>query len=171
MNDPMRILKADHRAVDKLLERLKDTEEGTEREQMANEAMILISSHMEAEETLVYPKVGSYLGGADLEEAEIEHAIARDGLERMMSMLEQPGFGAVVAALRAGIKHHVDEEEDQILPELKDALSKDEWQAMGDTLVEMKEAAGLPLPMMTSRRSTQRTRSGSGSRASSNARA
>ena len=35
MNDPMTILKADHREVKKLLTALGDSEEGTERETMA----------------------------------------------------------------------------------------------------------------------------------------
>jgi hypothetical protein len=35
--------------------------------------------------------------------AEVEHGLARDGLAKMMSMLDAPGFGSVVEMVKAGI--------------------------------------------------------------------
>ena len=61
-------------------------------------------------------------------------------------MMEQPGFGAAVEMLKGGILHHVKEEETEILPELKEAMSHEEWAAMGDAIAEAKKAAGLPVP-------------------------
>jgi hypothetical protein len=61
-------------------------------------------------------------------------------------MVQMPGFGAAVEMLKGGISHHVEEEETQLLPELKESLERDEWLAIGDALVQAKEAAGLPVP-------------------------
>ena len=52
-NDPMRILKADHREVEKLLDKLADSEEGAEREEMVAELTTKLTAHMEAEESIV----------------------------------------------------------------------------------------------------------------------
>jgi iron-sulfur cluster repair protein YtfE (RIC family) len=159
VNDPMRILKADHREVEKLLDKLVDTEEGAERERMVEELVTKLSAHMDAEESIVYPPVKTAVGAEDEEEAEVEHGLAREGLEKVQQMVEMPGFGAAVEMLKGGISHHVEEEETQLLPELKDGLERDEWLAMGDALVEAKKAAGLPVPQFPRRRSTKRTNS------------
>lgn len=157
MNDPMRILKADHREVKQLLTKLGETDEGTEREALAQEVVAKLTAHMEMEETIVYPAVKSEVGEEDEEEAEVEHRLARDGLQTMMSMIAVPGFGAAVEMVKGGIEHHVEEEETQILPELKEALSRDDWLALGDRIAEAKQAAGLPVPQPPRRRSTKRT--------------
>lgn len=159
MNDPMRILKSDHREVEQLLTQLAESEEGPERQALATQVQTMLTAHMEMEETIVYPLVKTEVGEEDEEEAEIEHNLARDGLSTMMSLIEAPGFGAAVEMLKGGIGHHVHEEEHEILPELKDQLSREDWLAMGDRLAEAKEAAGLPVPQPPKRKSTKRTSS------------
>ena len=42
-------------------------------------------------------------------------------------------FGAAVAMLTAGIKHHVKEEEQEMFPALKKKLDRDELMALGDS--------------------------------------
>ena len=119
-NDPMRILKADHREVEKLLDKLAESDEGAEREQMVDELVTKLTAHMEAEESIVYPPVKREVGEEDEEEAQIEHGLAREGLSKVQQMVEMPGFGAAVEMLKGGISHHVEEEETQLLPELKE---------------------------------------------------
>lgn len=164
MNDPMRILKADHREVEKLLTKLSDTDEGPERESLVEELTTKLSAHMEMEETIVYPPIVTNIGAEDGEEAQVEHDLAREALGKLSQMLTTPGFGAVVEMLKGGISHHVEEEEGQLLPELKDALSREEWMAMGDAIAEAKQAAGLPVPQPPRRRSTKRSRPKAASR-------
>ncbi len=123
MNDPMTVLKADHREVKRLLTALAESEEGPERERMAAEVETALTIHMELEERLVYPLVEGEVGEDDAEEANIEHGLARDGLAVMMSMVEKPGFGAAVEMLKGGIEHHVQEEESELLPELVASVS------------------------------------------------
>jgi hemerythrin superfamily protein len=156
MNDPMRILKADHREVERLLKQLADTDEGSGRVRLAKEVATKLTAHMDIEESIVYPPVASDVGEEDREEAEIEHRLARQGLDTMMSMVDQPGFGAAVQMLLGGINHHVEEEETQLLPELKDAMDRDEWLALGDAIADAKLAVGLPLPEAPRRRSSKR---------------
>jgi DUF438 domain-containing protein len=153
--DPLRILRSDHREVAALLKRLADSDEGSEREEMVREVHTKLTLHMEIEEEIVYPLVTDLVGQDDEEEAEIEHRLAREGLEKMVSMSSAPGFGAAVEMLAAGIDHHVREEEKELLPALKDAMERDEWRALGDQVAAAKAAAGQPV-QSTSKSSGER---------------
>lgn len=145
MNDPMTILKADHRMVKQLLTRLGDSEEGPEREGMVAEVSSALSLHMQIEESLVYPLVASEVGEDDEEEAEIEHGLAREGLAKLVELVAKPGFGAAVEMLKAGIAHHVEEEETELLPALESAMDRAEWTALGDQIAAEKASAGQPI--------------------------
>lgn len=156
MNDPMRILKADHREVETLLKDLAESDEGNDRNQMVQELSMKLRAHMEMEENFVYPLVAEHIGAEDEEEAEIEHRLVREALDNLERMVDEPGFGAVVSMLQGGIGHHVQEEERELLPELKDAIERDEWSELGDSLVQAREAAGLPAPAPAKRRAAKR---------------
>ena len=156
MNDPMTILKADHREAKKLLTALGESEEGPERDKMAAELEAALTLHMQIEEDILYPSVAEFVGEEDEEEAEIEHGLARDGLSKMLSMVAMPGFGAAAEMLLGGIMHHVEEEENEILPALKEALPRQDWFALGDAIAEAKTAAGQPVPQPKPRRSQKR---------------
>ena len=156
MNDPMRILKADHREAEKLFDKLAESDEGTTRQQLVEELTTKLTAHMELEETIIYPSVRESVGEEDEEEAEVEHGLAREGLKKLNELVDVPGFGAAVEMLRGGIMHHVEEEETELLPELKEAVSREEWAAMGDALAAAKQQRGMPLPPAPRRRSAKR---------------
>jgi hemerythrin superfamily protein len=156
MNDPMRILKADHREAEQLLNKLAESDEGTERQQMVDELTTKLTAHMELEETIIYPSVREAVGQEDEEEAEVEHRLAREGLDKLHSLVDVPGFGAAVEMLKGGILHHVKEEENELLPELKDAIGREQWAAMGDALAAAKQQRGMPVPQPPKRRSSKR---------------
>ncbi len=156
MHDRMTILKADHREVKQMLTKLADSDEGSEREALAAKLAKALTAHMELEERLVYPLVENEIGEEDFEEANIEHGLARDGLATLMSMVDKPGFGASVEMLKGGIAHHVEEEENELLPELKEKLARDEWLALGDAIAEGKTAAGIPALPPARRKSSKR---------------
>jgi len=158
MNDPMTILKADHREVKQLLKSLADSSEGREREASLEQLSSALTLHMQIEEQLLYPLVKQNVGAEDEEEAEIEHGLAREGLEKALSMRSAPGFGAVIEMLQAGIEHHVKEEEGEILPELKDSMERADWLALGDAIARQKAEAGMPVNgQKTTRRSSKRS--------------
>jgi hemerythrin-like domain-containing protein len=156
MHDPMTILKADHREAKQLMTALAGTDEGSERDTLATELDEALSLHMSIEETLVYPLVAKYVGAEDEEEAEIEHGLAREGLAKVMSMRDVPGFGAAVEMLKGGITHHVEEEESELLPSLRDAVSREQWLELGDAIAKAKADAGVPLPAANGKKSSKR---------------
>ena len=156
MNDPMTILKADHREAKRMMTALGETDEGAERNTLAAELDQALSLHMSIEEELVYPLVAEHVGAEDEEEAEVEHGLAREGLAKVMAMRDVPGFGAAVEMLKGGITHHVEEEESELLPSLKDAISREQWLELGDAIAKAKADAGVPVPATNRRKSSKR---------------
>jgi hemerythrin-like domain-containing protein len=141
MADPVVLLKKDHREVEAMLKTLAASKPGTRRRATVDKLDAALSTHMRIEEADVYPLVAELVGEEDAEEAGIEHGLAREGLAKIHELVDEPGFGAAVAMLTAGIKHHVKEEEQEMFPALKKKLDRSELLALGDTVTAAKKAA------------------------------
>src|SRR5215203_5893547 len=102
MNDPAALLKADHRVVKDLLSQLGESDVGTKRQRLLDKLTKELQLHMQLEESLLYPLVRDTIGSEDEEEAEIEHNLAREGLDKVNALASAPGFGAAVEMLKAG---------------------------------------------------------------------
>ncbi|HET8931612.1 MAG TPA: hemerythrin domain-containing protein [Acidimicrobiales bacterium] len=72
------------------------------------------------EERFIYPIVAERLGSETESEAEIEHGLTRDGLDKLDELVDEPGFGAALVMLESGVGHHVHEEENEVFPELRE---------------------------------------------------
>lgn len=114
-------LETQHREAEQLLEQLGDTDDPDEQRTLVEQLVSAMDQHMEIEETQVYPELQK-LDGEMGEEARIEHDLARAGLDQLTEMIGLPGFGAAVAMVEAGIAHHVDEEENEAFPKLRQAI-------------------------------------------------
>jgi iron-sulfur cluster repair protein YtfE (RIC family) len=112
-------LTSEHREAENLLARLKETDPGSARDQLVDELTAALRTHMAVEERFVYPVVAETLGEEPEEEAEVEHQLAREGLQKLDQLRSEPGFGAAVDMVEAGIAHHVQEEEKEIFPKLR----------------------------------------------------
>ncbi len=123
--DAIALLTADHKKVSDLFkqfEKLKgkdgsDDEKSQIVEQICNELKV----HAQIEEEIFYPAVRDAIEDDDLlDEAEVEHAGAKDLITQLESM--QPGddlYDAKVTVLGEQIEHHVKEEESEMFPKAK----------------------------------------------------
>jgi hemerythrin-like domain-containing protein len=141
VNDPVALLKKDHREVLAMLTSLADSKPGARRRSTVDKLVGALKLHMQIEEEDVYPLVARLVDKEDAEEATIEHGLARDGLASLQQLVDKPGFGAAVAMLTAGIKHHVKEEEQEIFPELKRKLDRTQLGELGDEVMKAKAAS------------------------------
>ena len=147
MNDPVAMLKRDHREVAAMLKTLADSKPGARRQATVKKLSSALQLHMRIEEQDVYPLVAKEVGEEEAEEANIEHGLARDGITKMEELVSEPGFGAAVAMLTAGIKHHVKEEETEIFPELKRNLDRIELADLGDQIAQGEEGRECENPL------------------------
>ncbi|MGH6645128.1 hemerythrin domain-containing protein [Hypericibacter sp.] len=133
------ILKADHREVEALFEKVKQrTCIGKEREALVGDICLALKNHAAIEEEIAYPAfraagVESHI----LDEAEIEH----DSIKQLIASLQstganEPHYDARVTVLGEYVKHHVREEEGEMFP-LAQASDAD-LDAIGRDLIEVK---------------------------------
>ena len=142
--DVTRILEADHRHVEELFDQIEKAE-GSARQPLVDELSTALRGHMELEESVLYPAMRPVTGNEAVEEANTEHQLGRKTLEDVVRLApDEPGFGAALDAMKAGIAHHVEEEETEVFPELR----KD-GQGMLDEIATpfMKKRLELGLPM------------------------
>jgi hemerythrin superfamily protein len=138
--DPFTLLQSDHRQVEALLKSLADSEQRAARERLVQQLTLAFDTHARFEEQAVYPHVIRVMDTATETEAEVEHALARDGLRKLAEL-----FGAAVEMLRAGITHHVKEEESEIFPALRSGLDEEVKSQLVSQLRDARLAAGLPV--------------------------
>ncbi|HMJ78288.1 MAG TPA: hemerythrin domain-containing protein [Iamia sp.] len=140
MADVLDHLIEEHRKVEQLLARLKESEPGSERQGLFDELRSSLATHMAVEERFVYPLMAEHLGEDESADATDEHELARAGLAEAAKRLEEGAFEAAIDILEAGIGHHVDEEENDQFPELREkagpqlaAMDPDELEAAVDS--------------------------------------
>jgi len=140
MNDPIAMLKQDHKEVSAMLKTLADSRPGARRRGTVEKLTAALTLHMEFEEQSIYPLVAEEIDEESAEEATTEHELAREGLAEVNRLVDEPGFGAAVAMLTAGIRHHVKEEEGEMFPSLKREIDRDALSELGDQLAATKSA-------------------------------
>ena len=118
-------LTKEHREAEGLLNSLAESEPGTGRDRLIEELDRSLRVHMLVEEEFLYPIVERVIDEDSETEAEVEHSLARDGLTKLQELAHEPGFGAAVDMLQAGIAHHVKEEEEEIFPALRKRAAAD----------------------------------------------
>ena len=114
-------LEEQHRAAEALLKKMHKAESASQQRPLVDALLKAMAEHMTIEERDVYPEL-RHIDGEMATEAQIEHDLARKGLQQLADMVGKPGFGAAVAMVEAGIEHHVDEEEDEVFPKMRKAL-------------------------------------------------
>jgi hemerythrin superfamily protein len=125
--DATRLLADDHREVHALFvnyrKRADGGASGEERRPLAEQICTLLTVHAALEEELFYPAArAAGVDAAVLDEAEVEHASAKDLIAQIRDMEpEAPLYDAKVSVLGEYIDHHVGEEEHELFPKCRDS--------------------------------------------------
>lgn len=141
--DVISVLKLDHRKVKELF---KQIEGASPRAVKTKERCFLqikteLSLHAHAEEEILYPRVKDISSiRHNGFEADEEHALVKqllseiDGLEA-----GSEHWGAKCKVLKDLVEHHVEEEEGEIFPALRSALTTKDLQQMGEAVLDFKD--------------------------------
>ena len=123
--DATTLLAKDHKDVKALFRRYeklaKSEADASEREELASQICEMLTVHTSVEEEIFYPAVREAEVDEDLlDEAEVEHASAKDLIAQIQSMSpEDDLYDAKVTVLGEYINHHVEEEEGEMFPKCK----------------------------------------------------
>lgn len=120
--DAISLLKEDHREVSALFKKFEAAKSG--KGAIAAEVCKLLTVHAEIEEEIFYPAARDALKENKeaerlLDEAEVEHASAKDLIAQIQEIEEgEDRLNGKVAMLAEAIAHHVKEEENELFPKL-----------------------------------------------------
>ena len=122
-NEIITMLKDDHKRVKKAFsdfEKIDPAQDAEQCQQIVRHTCNELTLHATLEEELLYPAARQALPDADLvNEAEVEHASAKDLIEQLKGMTpDDEKYCATFKVLGEYIKHHVKEEENEMFPEL-----------------------------------------------------
>ncbi|HVF13686.1 MAG TPA: hemerythrin domain-containing protein [Acidimicrobiales bacterium] len=141
--DAIELLTSDHRAVDQLFAQIGSQPEGVQKDDLVKLLTRDLSVHAAIEEQILYPVMRRSLsdGDAKVEEAIQEHQSVKETLAEIERLGSSPQRDQPLQTLMNNVRHHVEEEENEVFPELRGALSSDELQAMGTALAAAKKLA------------------------------
>ena len=138
MADVVELIKIQHRRIDELLEQAEKAEPERTAALLRQVAELLLP-HSQAEESFVYPAIKDYDRG---KEDEVKDGIAEhhhiEGLLRELLDGEpgSPGYDGKLAAMIGELRHHVEEEEQDLLPVLSEQASDEEREELGARFAE-----------------------------------
>ncbi|GAA4972723.1 hemerythrin domain-containing protein [Actinoplanes utahensis] len=137
MPDIVEIIKEQHRQVEELLTRVE--EEDADQAALMQEVARLLLPHSEAEESFVYPAIRDLAAeqGDEVKDGIAEHHQVEEMLQNLLrGDAGDPGYGGTVAAIAGELRHHVQEEEEELLPILAERLDDVQREEMGRRFLE-----------------------------------
>lgn len=139
------LLVDDHKKVKKLFkdfDKLKEKGEAEDKQALVHEICAELILHTQIEEAIFYPAIREVVEDDMLNEAEVEHASAKDLIEQIQALdPSDPMYEAKVTVLGEYIEHHVEEEEKEMFPKVK--KSKLDLEALGEEMMSMKESSQM----------------------------
>ena len=137
-NHAIAILIRDHDKVKDLFYRFKRADTDGEKDKIIAEALAELKIHAVIEEEIFYPAVRRQLSKDVMDEADEEHHVARV----LIAELDRDGRGddhreAKFTVLAESVRHHIREEEGEMLPKAK-SLDLD-FEALGQQMLARKK--------------------------------
>jgi hemerythrin superfamily protein len=143
--DAISLLTEDHRTVEQLFADYGRGLQGPEaKRQVVDQLIRELSIHAAIEEAYFYPEVRKALGegGELVDESLHEHQEVKEILAALEDMdPADAAYDQQVAALIADVRHHVEEEEGEMFPKLRSALSAEQLDDIGQKLADGKAKA------------------------------
>ncbi|MDQ3289341.1 MAG: hemerythrin domain-containing protein [Pseudomonadota bacterium] len=134
------LLKSDHRMVEDLFQQIEANRDADELAELVLALHTTLSVHTRIEEEIFYPslRAASSDAGERLDEAAVEHGSAKHLLVDLSTISSDDRFfRARLKVLKEQIKHHVKEEEEQLMPMAESADI--DLEALGALLSERRE--------------------------------
>ena len=151
--DAVDLLLSQHRDIEELFQRFEDLSDRPSRKKddLVRDIITGLVRHAEIEEQLFYPAVARELPdleeqvNEDLEEHHVVEVLLWE-LDHMTSESER--FDAKVTVLIENVRHHIEEEEGELLPQVRDGLEEETRRQLGGAMQRAwSVAAERPHPL------------------------
>jgi hemerythrin superfamily protein len=141
------LIKSDHKKVEKLFKELEKTGGAKRKQQLVEEICTELEAHAAIEEEIFYPAFAKRVNKSEeqvVREAVEEHHLMKVTIGELKGMKpSDPQFDAKVTVLIENVRHHVEEEEQELLPEAEKRLGEERLTKLGEQLVRRKQQLGV----------------------------
>jgi hemerythrin superfamily protein len=146
--DAVALIKADHRKVEQLFRELEDAGDRAykTKQRLVSQISQELEVHAAVEEEIYYPAVEAKAkkdGKELVAEAVEEHHVVKVLLGELAGMsAEDEAFDAKVTVLMENVRHHVEEEEEELLPQSGEILGDEELTRLGEEMAARRRQLG-----------------------------
>jgi hemerythrin superfamily protein len=128
------LLEQQHRQVEGLFKELKKARTVPQKRRLCGELAKALAVHTKLEETIFYPAVFGDETEETLRESVEEHLVAKRILADLLKMEpSDPQFMGKVSVLEEVVRHHVEEEENELFPQVRKECG-DDLEVLGASL-------------------------------------
>ncbi|GAA2362433.1 hemerythrin domain-containing protein [Dactylosporangium salmoneum] len=144
--DAIVMLKEDHQNVKRLFKEFQAAQDGTpeRKSKIVQQILEALTVHTYLENEVMYPEVRRLLPDLEqdvLESYEEHHVADVLCLELSTMDAEDEHFDAKVTVLIENVTHHVQEEEDEWFPKVRDGLGRNQLQEIGAKMLQLRPKA------------------------------
>jgi hemerythrin superfamily protein len=123
--DAIALLEGQHREVEELFKKFEDLTDRAKasKKKIADQVCTALTLHAQIEEEIFYPATREASKETEdmVDEAIVEHASAKDLIAQILEMdPEDDLYDAKVKVLSEQIEHHVEEEEEEMFPKVRE---------------------------------------------------
>jgi hemerythrin-like domain-containing protein len=150
--DAIVMLREDHKEMRRVFREFERAKDATPNKQqrLVDKMMKLLTEHTYIENEVMYPRVREMVPDLedDILESYEEHHVADLLIEELAVLRpEDERFRAKAMVLIENVRHHMDEEENEWFPQVREALGRKQLQELGaDMKQARKDAPGPPEP-------------------------
>jgi iron-sulfur cluster repair protein YtfE (RIC family) len=145
-SDAIVFLKEEHKQIKKVFREFRGAgdDETESRGRLVRQMIELLTIHTYLENEIMYPEVRKLLPQVedDILESYEEHHVADVLCLELWSMdPDDEHYEAKTTVLMENVEHHIEEEEDQWFPKVRDGLGRKELQALGQRMIDKRPNA------------------------------
>jgi hemerythrin superfamily protein len=135
-SDVISLLTEDHRRVDRLFDAYEQSDDATEKRRLVQQMITELSIHAAVEEQFLYPVIRELPDGERLTEVALqEHQEVKQVLADLDNLgADDPELDRRVRELVADVRHHVEEEERDLFPALRETVGEERLLHMGQAV-------------------------------------
>ena len=139
----LEMLKQDHQKVKGLFQEVSRASDEAKRKELFDKIDTELQIHTHIEETVFYPALDEHEELREMvAEALEEHQEAKTMLDELEDLgAESHDFGSKLQELIEAIEHHVEEEEGEMFPKIRQLFDEDELEQLGQELESAKGEA------------------------------
>ena len=136
----LELLKQDHQKVKGLFQDVRKSSDRGKQKELFDKIDTELHIHTHIEETVFYPAIEEQEKLKDMvAEALEEHQEAKMVLEELEELgADNHDFGSKLQQLMEAVEHHIDEEEGEMFPKIRQVFDEDELEQLGEELESAK---------------------------------